>query len=103
MVKNTLDLYTSEEEITLKRYIKFLLTIIKEGGLKVKLALLAMQLFRILMFYFMLGYFTEFTSNDLWFYSTILTIGIYPLEVLSCWLLSVKVKQYIFGQLTGRP
>ena len=104
MLKETLDLYMSEEKITLKRYIKFLLSIFKEGGVKTTAAFIGMQIFRVAFFYGLLMYFMpEIPQNKLLITSIITTIVVWPLEVLLCWQFSVKCKMFIFGQLTGRP
>lgn len=104
MVKDPLDLYMSEEKITLKRYIKFLISLFKEGGAKTAVAFVAMQIFRVAFFYGLLMYFMpEIPQNKLLITSIITTIAAWPLEVLMCWQISVVCKKYFFGQLTGRP
>ena len=104
MLKETLDLYTGEEKITLKRYIKFLVSIFKEGGNKTMAAFVAMQIFRVAFFYGLFMYFIpEISSDKLPMASVIATVVVWPLEVLLCWQFSVKCKMFIFGQLTGRP
>ena len=103
MLEETLDLYMGEEKITLKRYIKFLVSIFKEGGIKTAVAFVLMQICRVVMFAIITHYCTNLSPIDELIYGIIITVVIWPLEVLMCWQFSVKCKKFIFGQLTGRP
>lgn len=91
------------DTITLTKYIKFLVSLFKEGGVKVWASFILMQLFRIVCMTLIIGYFTNLSSDISTIYATVATIMIWPFEVLLCWRTSVKRKRYFFGQLTGRP
>ena len=104
MLKESIELLTQEKEITLKDYIKYLQMIFKEGGIKIWASFVIMQIFRVALFYWAFMYFIpEITQNKLLMSSIIATIIAWPLEVIFCWQISVKINHYFFGQLTGRP
>lgn len=87
--------------VSLVQYLRIMKREFINGGIMVWMAFAFMQIFRICMFTLVFSFINGSTSSSELTRATVITVSIYPIEILICWKLS-NVGKYYLGQLTGK-
>ena len=100
MKTNYMEVMTSDIDITLVNYFKLLWSVLKDGGMKVWVATIAMHVTRIVIVNAIMVYFGNYSFIEAFSYSIVLCLVVIPFEFILAWGFSMFIKKHCMCKLS---